>query len=204
MKLNPKDAQKSTLSDYPVYCRQRGKRQVCGIRAKRCTQGEVIGTLAIVTDGGNLWGVAPLKRNGLVTTANNVTRDHSVYRRLYDVQVDYYTQPELEGKITETGLVDVQTQRQPLTSRDNELFYVYGYKEFIYFTFYCDNSDYDYKFTLKQAKLHNKMTTMIAHPTYCAKSENKKQWECIIKSKGCEEGEVIGTLMTIGKYKLSW
>ena len=80
--------------------------------------------------------------------------------------------------MNETELVDVRVQRVPITKEEHSVQYVLGYTEYVFFTFYCDKNDQDYKFTLFDAEEHKKISTMKDHPLYCEMKD--KDYECVI------------------------
>lgn len=199
MKVNPVEgAPKATLKDYPTYCKPLDEKiWECDIPAKDCQEDEVIGTLGLVTDGGNYLGVGPTKSNGKAKRIDNELTDGLLYSELYDKEDFFYNNQEEFHKKTTSGDVKIEVATQPMMQNDMSIFKVHGYNSFVYFTFYCHASKKDYNFILKNANVLDKVSTYLEHPLEtCEEDKETNVYVCKIENKECEEGEVLGTLAT--------
>jgi len=168
MEVNPTGAPKATLRDYPTYCTTvEGDKQECEIVTKGCQEGDVIGTLGLVTEGGNTIGVGPTVDNQVADTIDGNEEDKTLIYELFDRQLYYYNNPAEFISKTTTGEAKIQIATQPMTMNDMSVFKVEGYNSFVYFTFICHESKKDYKFILKNSNLLDKISTYQDYETEC-------------------------------------
>ena len=185
----PFKGQAATIVQHSTYCTNKDKFWTCEIKSKDCVEGELVGTLGFIFKLDSQHDVIPSENNGVAKRADTKENDQLIYKSMFEYQEDYYESEELPGELNEAECLNVKIEQVPVQPKEDTLFSIMDYKQYIYMTYYCSQGENDVKLIINNDDKKGKVSTLIEDPTDCVYKVGKKEWHCLIKAAGCTEGE---------------